>query len=624
MRYFQFPSLACENLTLRLRSQGWLLTAITYCLCVPTASMAQAKNQGTPAFDLYKDAQYDAAAARGLTDLLMQPWNHELRLMVADSLQRIGKNTEAKIQLETLQGTAVDKEARTRLSAIQTAYVVAGKSQSVSSSVAVVARPKSTSSEAIATNTATKSETVQLATGSEQTIIVPAQLSSTGPQSNSQINTRISTAVSVNSQAVITPSGALLQLSPFQYIPPAGSQSTDQATQIKRSAEQQRILDLNTAGDYQSVATEGLALKENGEMDDELKMIFANSLAWTGRLPEATQAYQELTTGKFSKEANIGLANIDRWLGYDQSASRVYQSILATDPENPDALIGLKLTSRELSPRTLLTYGGSTDSSDINVRTLTANHRWRDSSGANVMEVETSGIKASLPGIEVIQKDATFRYRSLEREYKPSFELSTIGDAVYGGVGMSFGDRPILVEAGVVNWGRFSNNPNALASKLSASHLGLQASQGFSFGKFVARVDGYGVSDGNTVVTSSLRYSTNWRPLGPHFKPLLAIETREAKFNTANYWSPAQGYGSITAGLLGEWGSDDWNIFVSGQLGWQLYGEAGDGWSWTAGGKRWITNDIAIGFSLWGLSSQRNNTPYRANTFAVSLEKLWK
>jgi len=47
--------------------------------------MAQAKNQGTPAFDLYKDAQYDAAAARGLTDLLMQPWNHELRLMVADS-----------------------------------------------------------------------------------------------------------------------------------------------------------------------------------------------------------------------------------------------------------------------------------------------------------------------------------------------------------------------------------------------------------------------------------------------------------------------------------------------------------------------------------------------------------
>jgi hypothetical protein len=383
-------------------------------------------------------------------------------------------------------------------------------------------------------------------------------------------------------------------------------------------------VDLNNAGDYQAVGTAGLALQASGGMDDELKLIFANSLAWTGRLTQAMQAYQGLTGGKLAKEANIGLANIDRWLGYDHRAIPIYRSVLDIDPENPDALLGLELASRELSPRTLLTYGGSIDSSNLNTRAVTANHRWRDSTGANIMEVETSRFRASLPTIEADQKDATFRYRSLDREYKPSFELSTIGNAVFGGVGASYGDRPILAELGYINWGRFSSNPNAIAANLTATHLGLQASHGFSFGKLVGRLDGYGISDGNSIWTSSLRLSPNWRPLGSHFKPLLGIETRDAKFNTLNYWSPALGYGSMYVGLLGEWGGADWNLYASGQIGRPLYGEAGDSWSWTAGGKWWVISDVAVSLSLWGLSNQRDNANYRANTFLVGLEKLWR
>ena len=181
-----------------------------------------------------------------------------------------------------------------------------------------------------------------------------------------------------------------------------------------------------------------------------------------------------------------------------------------------------------------------------------------------------------------------------------------------------------MVEMGVVNWGRFTVNPNAVAATLSASHFGLQGSHMFSFGRLVARVDGYGISDGNSILTSSLRLSPNWRPFGSHFKPLLGMETRDAKFNTNNYWSPALGYGSAYAGLLGEWGTEDWNLYASGQLGGPLYGEAGNSWSWTAGGKRWLTGDIAISLNLWGLMNQRDNAPYRANTFSLSLEKLWR
>lgn len=601
-----------------LRSIRVVSALVVCCLWAPLSGMAQTKNTPSMAFDLFKEGKFDEAATKGMSDLLLQPWNHPLRLLVADSLQRVGRVSEAKIQLNALDGTSAANEAKTRLSALQKLPQV---ETTRPTALPVVESPRPTAALVAASPSVVPIQVAPPATAlvAPPSIVMPVVAPVTMP-----VAAPSTALVAVNSQAVVTPGGSLLQLAPFQYIPPAGARVVDQAAQPKRSPEQQRIVDLNAAGDYQAAGNAGLALQEKGGMDDELKLIFANSLAWSGRLTEARQAYQGLTTGNLANEGNIGLANIDRWLGYDHRAAPVYRSVLAKEPENPNALLGLELTSRELSPRTVLTYGGSTDSSDLNTRTLTANHRWRDSSGANIMEVETSRFRASLPGIETDQRDATFRYRSLDQEYRPSFEISSIGNAVFGGVGVALGERPILLEAGVVNWGRFSTNPNAIAANLSATHLGLQASHGFSFGKLVGRVDGYGVSDGNTIWTSSLRLSPNWRPLGSHFKPLIGWEARDAKFNTPNYWSPAKGTGSVYAGLLGEWAADEWNLYASAQVGLPVYGEAGDSWSWTAGGKRWLTGDIALGFSLWGLSSLRDNAPYRANTFAVSLEKLWK
>ncbi len=611
------------QLTTPFRYCGLIFALLAGCICMPLTGMSQTKNPPSPAFDLYKEAKYDAAAARGLSDLLVQPWNHELRLLVADSLHRIGKVADAKIQLETLDGTSVAKEAKSRLSALDkpALNLVAGTPAPAPAPAPVVV--------------VTPIVIPVLVPESSPVAVLPTQIVAPAPLPVATIvptpalaslpsRSPVSVPIAISNQSVMMPSGGLLQLAPFQYIPPAGVRLPEQAEQPKRSPEYQRLVDLNAAGDYQALGTEGLALQAKGGMDDELKLIFANSLAWTGRLPEARQTYQSLTTGNLAKEANIGLANIDRWLGYDHRAAPVYRSVLSTDPENADALLGLELTSRELSPRTILSYGGTSDSSDLYTRSYAVNHRWRDSSGANIMEVETSRFKGSLPGLEVEQKDATFRYKALELEYRPSFEVSTIGNAVYGGVGVSLGERPVLVEAGLVNWGRFTSNPNALAANLSASHLGLQVPHDFSFGKLVGRVDAYGVSDGNTILTSSLRLSPRWRPLGSHFKPLLSIDTRDAKFNTINYWSPAQGNGSVSAGLLGEWGSDSWNLYASGQLGTALYGDAGNSWSWTAGGKRWLTDDIAISLNLWSMFGQRDNSIYRANSFSINLEKLWR
>ena len=104
----------------------------------------------------------------------------------------------------------------------------------------------------------------------------------------------------------------------------------------------------------------------------------------------------------------------------------------------------------------------------------------------------------------------------------------------------------------------------------------------------------------------------------------MGVETRDSKFNTNKYWSPAQGYGSAYAGLQGDWGGADWDLFASGQIGFPLYGEAGRNLSLSAGGKHWLSNDWAIGVNLWAMSGRRDASVYRAQSLYINIERLWK
>lgn len=429
-------------------------------------------------------------------------------------------------------------------------------------------------------------------------------------------------------KGTVTSPGSALPLEPFKYIPPAGASKNQQALDaVKRSPEQQRILDFNTAGNYQAAGTEGLALMATEKLDDELQLIIANSLAWTGRVREAIPTYQGLTKGKYANEASIGLANVFRWNGRDDQAAPLYRTVLAIEPENKDAIEGLELASRELRPRTTVSVGGSSDSSDIQRRAVTLNHRWRDSTSSNIMEIETSTVRDRLPTFQASQQDLTFRYQGLNLVLKPSFEISSAtktNGSVFASGQISLFDEQLSLKAGRINWGRIATNPNGLAANLSAWNAGLIWSQTLAFGRLSARANYYDISDGNRIVTSSVNLAPSWRPLGNHFKPFVGVETRDAKFNSLNYWSPAQGYGTAYAGVLAEWDGPDWNFYTSAQAGAPLYGDAGNSWNVVVGGKRWITSDMAVGFSAGALSSKRDNTEYKAKSANMSLEKLWK
>jgi len=430
-------------------------------------------------------------------------------------------------------------------------------------------------------------------------------------------------------QNATTPNAGPMLIAPFRYIPPAGA-ATSETPGVPvptRSPEQQRIIDLNAAGDYRAVGTEGLALIAKEKPDDELQLIVANSLAWTGRLKEAIPTYQGLTQGKLVNEANVGLANVHRWRGRDEQAAPLYRTVLASVPDHADALEGLELATRELSPRTTLSLGGASDSSDIQRRSATVNHRWRDKSGTNIMEVETSGVKDSLPNIQASQQDVTLRYEGLALALKPSLELSmpTSGDStLYGSIRIQLLEDQVSLSAGRVNWGRMATNPNALASRLAASHLGLTAVHPFSFGTLRGRVDYFDISDNNQILSGSLHLASTWRPIGNNFKPFVGVETRDAKFSSPSYWSPEQGSGTLYAGLLGEWGGTDWNFYASAQSGIGLYGDAGKSWSVSGGGKRWLSNDVAVSMNFWSMASWRDNSAYRAQSATLDLEKLWR
>lgn len=413
-------------------------------------------------------------------------------------------------------------------------------------------------------------------------------------------------------------------LAPFKYIAPAVNE--DQANDVKRSPEQTKIMDFSRTGNYQEAGTQGLELMTKEPVDEALQLVVANSLAWTGRIKEAVSVYQGLSSGSQASPAAVGLANIHRWRGRDDLARPMYQKVLSKEPTNADALEGLQLAERELSPRTILSASASSDSSDLKRRMGSASHRWRDKSGAQILEVETSGFFDWTLTEAEPQRDVTLKFQDLSLALKPSVELSMpsrLNRTLYGSVKVKVWDDQITLGVGRLNWGKTVANPVASRNGLAAGFLSAELRQPFAVGTVVGRLNYYDISDQNMIWTSSLNFDSSWRPLGSHFKPFAGFETREAALNKPTYWSPSQGSGSAYAGLMGEWGDADWNLFASVQLGSPLYGDAGKSWSVSAGGKRWVTSNVALGFSLWSMESWRDNSSYKAQAVGLNLEKIW-
>lgn len=416
-----------------------------------------------------------------------------------------------------------------------------------------------------------------------------------------------------------------LWLPPFQYI--QGAQQFDpERAATQRPAGQQKVVELYQAGRYAEAAQAGMALLASEKVDDELRLMIANSMAWTGKLEAARTVYQGVTDPALVADANVGIASLLRWQDKDHLAAPIYRSVLEQAPEHKEALAGLALAERELAPRTSITYGGLQDSNQFERRAGTVNHRWRGNEGWDKYEVELSALNDALPDIEKRQQEATLRYQALDVRYKPALEASvpSTGSIFLGGMKLLFDEDRVRLDVGRVNWGRLANNAHALDQGLRATHAGLLARRDTPWGAAVGLIDYYSISDGNTIWTGNARLMSNWQPLGSHVRPFVGVEARQASFLSSRYWSPSEGYGSLYGGLQFSRSVGDWSLEASGQLGVPLYGEAGNSWGASAGARRWLTQNLALGGNLRAMSSKRADSEYKAQSFDLTLEKVWR
>ena len=77
------------------------------------------------------------------------------------------------------------------------------------------------------------------------------------------------------------PSGVNSWLPSFHYVP--GAEQADPDEDIKRRPPaQQAVIRSDQAGQYLDAARSGVLLMRQGPVDDKLRLMIANSLAWTG------------------------------------------------------------------------------------------------------------------------------------------------------------------------------------------------------------------------------------------------------------------------------------------------------------------------------------------------------
>lgn len=421
-------------------------------------------------------------------------------------------------------------------------------------------------------------------------------------------------------------SGNEFFLSPFRYVEPR-STTPPPASESTRPPRQQRIVELSNAGAYAQAAREGMALTEDESTDDSLQLIIANSLAWSGRLQEATAVYRRITQEPLVDDAAVGMANILRWQGRDERAAPMYREVLSKNPDHLDAKNGLELAEKELAPRTSVFFGTSADSSSVQSRTLMVTHRWRDDSGYRIFEVEGATMTESLPGAEAPLREVTARYQDVGVQLRPSLELTVptnIKNSMFGNLRLHLENDLGQIDVGRINWGKYTSNANSLLNRDTATHVGLLLKHPFDIGDVAFKADYFNISDDNTIYTTDTRLTSGIRPFGNHVKPYMGIETRQAKNASPNYWSPTNGAGSLYGGLAGEWPWENWSTYAGIQAGLGIYGDAGASWMLSGGAKYWITSNYALSFNLWGMTSTRASNEYRAHTANILLEKIWR
>lgn len=390
----------------------------------------------------------------------------------------------------------------------------------------------------------------------------------------------------------------------------------------------ERLMQRYDNGDYDGVASDGLAALDRVPENLDFRLAVANSLAWTGKLKPGIQQYERLLGTRLDQEARVGIASIQSWRERPHLSKPMFEQVLKENPDNKEAQEGLANVRRQLAPRSTLGLAAFNDSEHIRRRGSAFAHAWWNEEASQRYELGGTVERISQDELSLPNNDfgvgVWWARAPLAPRLDVSYQTEPYG-SVFAQGQVELVEDWLSVRAGRVNWGRLSISPKALRDHLVAGRLGVTGTPELPVGQLEYAVDAYRVSDDNRIYETSLRLAPAWQPLGKAAQWYVGTATRKADRSDARYWSPVEGYGVAYVGLTLSAGNDANSVYAYLQPAVGLWGESKGGsiWSGGLGGRAQLTRDLSLGVEGSANSSRRDDSSYRSRMVGVRLESIW-
>jgi len=382
-------------------------------------------------------------------------------------------------------------------------------------------------------------------------------------------------------------------------------------------------LEAYEAGDYYKAARLGrAALARDAASSTALRYAVANSLAWTGRYDAALEDYRVLLGTDYEARARIGIGNVMLWQGRPDSAEREFRAALERDAAVEDGQQSLELAARELRPALGLRFARTADNQHFTRDEAWLTWRRWSADRSRRYELAVLGEDNSAPAFstkrEALQGSAWF----VAARLAPRVEAALYDDQVFATLQIEPWRDHVRVRAGRVNWARLAFSAAALADRLTANMLGIQAEARGVLGAVRVRADGYDISDGNRVYEGEAQLTPAWQPLPWRLEWYGGLFARRAEREDPRYWSPKPAYELAFVGVRRGWYSDRNDISAWARIGAGVSETAKASYSAGLSARRWLTRELAFALEAWFVDAPRP-TPYRMHQVAASLQLLW-
>ncbi len=383
-------------------------------------------------------------------------------------------------------------------------------------------------------------------------------------------------------------------------------------------------------GDYAQAARRGLIELQGEPGNHELRLIVANSLAWSGQYREALRQYALLADTPRAQAARIGSANVHVWSGRPHLADPLFRRVLSVEPDNVDAQEGLAIAQRQLRPRSTLRGESLDDSTQAKRSSVMLAHRWRDTDLTQIFEISGERVdeKRSPAGLDLRPRKASFGYQNLSLPLTPKLVLSAdsgVRSALFGNLALHGADEALSVDIGRVNWGEVAFDPRARSDGLAAARVGAAGRVDTPIGNISASAVHFAVTDGNRVGEVNAQYTPAWQPFATAsgVRAFVGGYGRKAQRHDPRYWSPTSGYYIGQIGLSLNQSTADWDLSAEARRSQRVGGEGAQGWTAGLAGTRWLNRDWAVRFEGLYIETRRDASAYRSKSIALALDHLW-